>query len=127
MSRDELSASHRWVKQHLGPQNRLLPFAFQFEGRASSEFLPDWPSSLTNRRLDAVRTERTLAWTDPRSGLVVRCVVVEYADYPAVEWTVYLRNAGKSDTPMLEDIQGLNISFQRGREGEFILQGINCQ
>jgi len=123
-TRDELAASHRWAKKHFGAQTRLLPFAFQFEGRPSSELLPAWPVRLTDRKLDAARTERTLAWSDPHSGLVVRCVAVEYADYPVVEWTVYLKNTGSSDTPILEDIQGLNISFQRGREGEFVLHGI---
>jgi alpha-galactosidase len=122
--RDEMAARAGWVKGHLGADTRRLPFSFQFGGRPSSEFLHDWPVRFGGRTLDEARAERTLTWTDPRSGLVVRCVVVEYANYPAVEWTVYFRNTGTSDTPILENIQGLDTSFERGEAGEFVLHGI---
>ena len=76
------------------------------------------------RSSTSVRTQHTLAWTDPKTGLEVRCVAVEYADFPVVEWTLYFKNAGNKNTPILEDIQGLNATFQRGDGGEFILNGI---
>jgi alpha-galactosidase len=53
----------------------------------------------------------------------VRCVAVEYADYPAVEWTVYFKNTGTNNTPILENIQGLDTRFERGEGGEFVLHG----
>ena len=53
-----------------------------------------WESSRSSRRLDDNRMEHTLTYTDPKSGLVVRCVAVEYLDYPAVEWTLYFKNTG---------------------------------
>ena len=71
-----------------------------------------------------MRTERRLVWTDAESGLQVRCEGVEYADYPAIEWTVYFKNNGVTNTPILESIQGLDTSFRRGANGEFVLHGI---
>ena len=76
----------------------------------------------TSRKLDDNRTERTIAWTDPKTGLEVRCVSVVYADFPVVEWTVYFKNAGKADTPILENIQGMDVSFQREGEGDYVLR-----
>ena len=49
-----------------------------------------------------------MTYTDPNTGLVVRCVGVEFADFPAVEWVVYLQNAGKADTPILEGIRAFD-------------------
>jgi alpha-galactosidase len=124
VNHDEFAARTDWVKRHLfGPGNRP-PFSFEFESRSSPRLLQDWPVQLSSRKLDKARLERTLAWTDPRSRLVVRCVAVEYADYPAVEWTVYLKNTGSVPTPILENIQGLDASFDRGDGGEFVLHGI---
>ena len=49
---------------------------------------------------------------------------VEYADFPVVEWTIYLRNAGKEDTPLIENIQALDARWERSDGGEFVLRGI---
>lgn len=38
-----------------------------------------------------------------------------------VEWTVRLRNEGKIDTPIIEQVQALDRSFKRGDEGGFLL------
>jgi alpha-galactosidase len=45
--------------------------------------------------------------------LVVRCVGVEYHDFPTVEWTLYFRNPGGQDTPILADIQALDVRLER--------------
>jgi alpha-galactosidase len=122
-SRNELAAREQWLKAHLDSYGDQLPFAFQFDGRASADVLRHWPVQSTSRRLDDARSERTLAWTDPRSGMVVRVVAVDYADYPVVEWTVFFKNTGTNNTPLLENIQGLSASFERSATSEFILHG----
>jgi alpha-galactosidase len=97
------------------------PFAFRYGDRPSSELLKTWELQRSERRLDANRTERVLTYRDPKTGLVVRCVAVVYNDFPTVEWTVYFRNEGTEDTPILEKIQALDAQFERGLEGEFLL------
>ena len=62
-----------------------------------------------------------LTFTQPDGGLVVRCVAIEYTDFPAVEWTVYFQNNGPAASPILENIQALDGRWQRGGEGEFLL------
>ena len=85
------------------------PFSFTYGGVASSELLSRWPMERQERSLDASRFQRELIWTDPETGLRVRCVSVAYRDFPTVEWTVWLENTGPADTPLLEAVQGLDI------------------
>ena len=103
------------------PFASTVPFSFRFGEQPSSYLVKMWESSRSSRRLDDNRMEHTLTYTDPRSGLVVRCVAVEYLDYPAVEWTLYFKNTGSDPTPILENIQALDTRFERSEDGEFIL------
>jgi alpha-galactosidase len=97
------------------------PFSFVYGGAKSSEFLKDWPSERTSRLLDPERTEYTQVYRDPKTGLEVRFVGIEYHDFPTVEWTVFFRNAGAADSPVLENIQTLNSRLERNGDGEFLL------
>ena len=96
-------------------------FSFVYDGQPSAEFLKDWKLERSSKPLDPQRTERTLTYTDPKTGLVVRVVAVEYHDFPTVEWTVYFKNPGTTATPILEKIQALDVRFARGHYGEFLL------
>lgn len=97
------------------------PFSFRYGGRPSGEMLKTWEFNRSERRLDSNRTEYVLTHFDPRTGLLVRCVAIAYADFPTVEWTVYFRNEGTENTPILEQVQALDTPFERRPEGEFIL------
>lgn len=113
-----------WGKAHFWGTQAALPFSFIYDGRASERLLPDWTRTCQTTKLDAVRTQYVMRWTDSRTPLEVRCAAVTYADYPVIEWTVYLKNAGTNDAPLLENIQGLDLRVARGAESEFILHGI---
>ncbi|MCX5759876.1 MAG: NPCBM/NEW2 domain-containing protein, partial [Candidatus Hydrogenedentes bacterium] len=96
-------------------------FAFKYGGQPSSELLPTWKLERISRLLDAAHTEHTLLNTDPATGLQVRCVGIEYLDFPTVEWTVYFKNTGVADTPILSELQALDTRFERDDAGEFTL------
>jgi hypothetical protein len=98
------------------------PFSFVCGGQASSNLLASWPRQETRRKLDDTRTERSVSWTDAKTGLLVRCVAVDYRDFPTAEWTLYFKNAGSNDSEILSDIQAFNNSFRRQLEGEFLLR-----
>jgi alpha-galactosidase len=83
-------------------------FSFVYGGTPFAELSRTWKVERAARRLDDQRTEHTLIYSDPRTGLVARCSGIEYADFPAVEWVVNLENTGPADTPILEDIQALD-------------------
>ena len=98
-----------------------VPFSFRYGDQPSSYLLKIWDVNRSSHRLDDNRTELTMTYTDPASGLVVRCVAVQYHDFPVVEWTLYFKNTGSKPTPILENIQALDTQFERGADGEFIL------
>lgn len=109
----------------LGPLSRPYsleaPFSFRYGEHDSAELLPTWRVEHTNRDLGMQRTEYVETYTDPQTGLVVRCVAVTYSDFPVVEWTVYLKNSSSTPTPTLQNVRALDTEFERTAEGEFLL------
>lgn len=101
--------------------NTAVPFSFTMADKASADFLNTWSVRRETRPLEAGRTERTTVWSDPHSGLQVRLVAVAYADFPTVEWTLYFKNTGNVDSPILANIQALDTTLARGGQGEFLL------
>jgi len=97
------------------------PFSFVYGGKPSSDLLKTWQLSRDVRQLDSQRTRHTLTYADPATGLQVRCVLVTYSDFPTAEWTLYFKNAGATDTPIIEKIQALDTRIDRSGEREFLL------
>jgi alpha-galactosidase len=124
----ELTRSRSWAAAHFeAPKDAKAPasfFSFKYDGKPSSEFLNAWDVKRASRELGKFRTEHTLTYTDPKTGLVVRCVGVEYRDYPSVEWTLYFKNTSEKDTPILSEIQAIDANFVREGEGEYTLHTI---
>ncbi len=96
-------------------------FSFTYAGKPSSQLLKNWRIERTAKKIDDVRTQRTIVYTDPATGLSVRCVAIEYHDFPTVEWTLHFKNTGTAPTPILENVQALDLRFARGHYGEFLL------
>jgi alpha-galactosidase len=102
--------------------NSLLSFVY--DGQPSEKLLAKWPKKAATAKLDDYRTERTITWADPNTGLEVRCVLVQYSDFPVVEWTGYFRNTGKDKCPILEKIQALDLRLGPLPAESFVLRGI---
>ena len=97
------------------------PLSFLYGQKASARLLATWPRTDKQEKIDPRRTRHTVTWTDPATGLAVRWVAVEYHDFPTVEWTVYFKNTGMKNTPILSGIQAVDAWFARPRRGEFLL------
>ena len=124
---EEMANARQWgakFDRAVAAKDAEPPFSFVYDGKPSAELLGEWSRKDASRRLDDQRSERTTTWTDPKTGLEVRCVSVEYSDFPVVEWTVYFKNTGKSATPILADVQGMNVSFHRDGDGGYILHNM---
>ena len=117
----EMQARDQWVAARFGGGSAALPISFSLGGAPSTTFLKTWKLERAERKLDGNRTEITLTCTDPASGLSVRCVAVQYRDFPAIEWTPYFKNSGSNATPIIADIRALDTTFERTAPGEFVL------
>lgn len=97
------------------------PFAFTYDGKRSADLLPAWTVVRSSRDLDERRIEHTVVYSDKPTGLAVRCVAIEYRDFPTVEWTVHFKNLGQAETPVLSDIVALDLDIARPGRDEFVL------
>ena len=97
------------------------PFSFTYNGKPSAEFLGTWKVERKTKKLDEHRTapHRHLFRSRRRALGALRGRRVRR--FPTVEWTLYFKNTGTADTPIIENIQSLDIRWQRGRDSEFLL------
>lgn len=98
-----------WTQQHFSAQSAT--FSFVFGDQASADLLPRWRCRAKAIRLDPVRRQHVYLYASPSGGLEMRCVVTEYTDFPALEWTTYFVNRGTKDMPILEHVQALDAAF----------------
>ena len=116
----EKDLHNNWISHHLGRQP--IPFfSFQLDGKNSFSILPGWKSEISSRVLDKNRTQRTLTFRDPESRLTVRCICTSYHDFPASEWIVEFENSGDRDTPIIENIQAVDLLLFENKNGIFRL------
>ncbi len=122
---EEMTETRQWMagRFEAGPasQDARPFFSFTYGGKPSAELLKTWVLTRATRPLDGKRTEYTLTYTDPKTGLVLRCVGVGYREFPTVEWTLHFRNSSDRNTPILADIQAIDAGFTRPAGGEFTL------
>ena len=108
--------------QPLTPRSMYqTPFSFRYGGKSSDEFLASWDYKETTTKLDKNRSQKVVTYSDPNTKLVVTLKSIEYRDYPTVEWTLFFKNTGKENTPILEQIQAIDTRINRRGTQEFIL------
>lgn len=123
----EVELKQHWADAYLlkSTNDAALPFSFKLAGQDSRSLLSSWEKSTSSEMLDDQRTRHTITWTDPKSGLAVSCVAVDYRDYPTIEWTLHFKNTGTADAPLLNYVFALDTRFQREQQGEFALHAFN--
>jgi alpha-galactosidase len=91
--------------------DRTLPFSFVYGGVDAKELLKSWKRTVAiSDENDRVR--HRVVWADPTTKLEVTVVAIRFKRYPAVEWLLYFENRGSQDTPILENIQALDVVFR---------------
>ena len=118
----EVAAMADWAtapftgKNQGGPHSLLAsagpPFSFLLGGKPSAVLVKEWKHAEFRNQPD--QTRQRFTWTDPQSGLRVVAEMTLFGRYPAAEWVLRFENTGKQDTPILEDIQALNVSLMTG-------------
>lgn len=92
-------------------QGKIPPFSFTLGGRKSSEFIKDWAFRKETKSIDKNKTEHTFTYSDPKTGLVIRCICIAYSDYPVIEWVLKIKNNSKSNSPVLDNIKTIDSRF----------------
>lgn len=111
VSKKDLAIRNDFVKDWIRDPSGI-PFTFTYGGEKKygvpGEYSCSWEhlladSSVRIHRLKAVSPDRMLELT---------VEYVEYADFPVCEWTVWIRNAGKENSKLIERLRGMEYSFQ---------------
>ena len=89
------------------------PFSFKYGGVKSDELLGKWERKDQTEKIDDDRTRITISWLEPTSKLKVVWDAVCFKDFSALESILYFENTGESDTAIIEDIQSLEMYFQK--------------
>ncbi|HZZ42348.1 MAG TPA: alpha-galactosidase [Tepidisphaeraceae bacterium] len=93
-----------------------IPFSFTYDGKPSSELLPKW-----TRHTEGAKT----IWLDPDTKLQVTAEPRSFDDFGAVEWLLRFQNTGTQDSPLLENVQALDVSLPASADHDPILDQIN--
>lgn len=102
---DEMQQMRQWLAEHFTKSSR--PFSFSQDGK------PWTAEGIATIRPDgANRILHEVIYHGADTNLEVHCALIEYQDFPAVEWVVHFKNTGTNDTTILSDIQGLDTDFQ---------------
>jgi alpha-galactosidase len=101
------------------------PFSFTYGGKASDDLLGEWKRETATAPRSGERlygtaegeTRTDTTWTDPATGLRLTWEVTRFGDYEALEWVLYFENSGQADTPIIENVQAMDIAFDRPMPG----------
>lgn len=115
------NTAKEWIVKNFA-KSALPPFSFTYGGRDSRTFIKSWEFRMEQILPAFQPMEKYLCtWRDPKTGLVVKCTVTGYSDFPAVEWTIVFRNSSKGHTPVLEKVRAADYVFRYQQEGSVIL------
>lgn len=121
ISGGEIAATNRWADEHFSGDVTKLPFSFKLGDESSATVLGRSKAEVTNEKIDDHSERRTLKWVDPQTNLETRVEVVEYLDYPSVEWTVRFKNNGEGDSPILSEIEAIDLTKELSPTEQAIL------
>jgi len=111
----------RWADQHFA-KGKIPPFSFLYDGKSSDTFIKNWQykaEKIATAELNSV--VKLYSYTDPQSGLVVKCTVTCFTDFPSVEWVLHFSNTSAKNTPVIEQAAAIDQTFVSNEKGTFIL------
>ena len=121
---------HDWIEQHFG-KSKVPPFSFMYGGKKSDSFIQEWEYTVEKiKSADPALVEAVHTYRDEQTGLVVKCTVTSFKDFPAVEWVLKFTNTSEKNTPLIERAAVIDHSFVSDEKGSFILhhaRGCNAE
>jgi alpha-galactosidase len=113
-----------WLGEWFLKEEGDLPFSLIYGGKPLSEWLGEMHRQVRSAELDEARTGHSIIGDEPQTGLRIGCDLIEYRDFPAVEWVLKFKNTSSKDTPILENIRVLDTILARCDKGEFVLHHV---
>ena len=109
-----------WVQEHFA-KGKIPPFTFILGGKSSNSFIRDWAFSDEKLHSGKDSEKRLFTYSDKQTGLVVKCFLTVYNDFPAVEWVLKFSNNSAKNTPLIEDAAVINMPLMFNKKSAIIL------
>lgn len=117
---DEQKSGYEWLKNNiLSPENGTPAFDFSLNGKRFSENTDKWNFSVAENGENSL----TLLGTNPENGISLRVEATYYEENATGEWTVYLKNEGTENSPVISDFYALNGNISTGDAEIFCARG----
>lgn len=113
--------ARQWIKDHFAKGN-IPPFSFVYGGKDSDNFIRNWQYRAKRLKSTNSNVEETVySYYDKQNGLMVKCTVICFNDFNAVEWVLKFSNTSVLNSPLIEKVEVVNQHFKYNRKGAFIL------
>jgi alpha-galactosidase len=93
--------------------DHLVPWSFTIDGKPSV----DWLAAATRSSRTSGETTVT-TWTDAATGLRLKYEQTQFRGFPAIEWVLWFENTGTAPTPIVENVQALDLVFSSALPGD---------
>ena len=90
-----------------------IPFSFRCGDRSSTEWIHVDNAAVQSGSWDNDTRTHILRWSDEVTGLSCEMHLTQYRNFPAMTWTVYLKNEGNTDTAPIHDFKALDTFWKR--------------
>ena len=111
-----------WMEKHFA-KGVVPPFSFVYGGKKSDAMITKWRYSSEKLPGDDPQADKyRYTYTDPNSGLIVKCTVTCFNDFPAIDWVLHFENTSSSkNTLLIESAAVIDQSFASTERGTFVL------
>ena len=124
----DMKAQRQFVRKQLFGPAEMMPFSFDYGSVHSSALLSAAPRTIVNEPVRDARKTVLTTWK-MEDGVEVTLKSIEYLDFPAVEWTLYIKNEGKADSKVISSLKAIRMQLQP-EDGKpysvHTLQGDDC-
>ena len=111
----------KWIMSTFA-KGKTPPFSFVYGGKSSAGFLRKWKHSIVRvESHDEGVVRYDVIYSDPVSGMEVRCEVSGFQDFHAVEWVLHLTNRGDVNSKQITQLRSVDFSMQTSQAGDFQL------
>lgn len=116
----EMNIQKSWIKSHLTINKGQLPFSFICGNENAAALLAKMSCKTVSKTLSKRSKEQTITWTGAK-GLKITLKCIIYEDYPALEWTLYLKNEGTTKSPVISALHAIDTEFRCTEEQPYTL------
>lgn len=118
-------ACDRWVTTAFA-RGKVPPFSFLYGGKPSAAMISRWKYAVrVLSSAEAGVALREYRYTDPSTGMEVRCDVKTFADFNAMEWALHFRNTSHRNSLKIEAVKVVDLHAASPSAGIFQLHYAN--